>query len=182
MSGLLVIPLIRTIQWSFESVHYGDAGHVRRTGQLRPCAHRRAIRRGGDVHGHRDGHHHRDPARAGLHRRHGDQPPRAARAARPRHPAHLVRAAERSSARWRSPGSSTTTSAASSTASSGSWRLAGALVHRPGAQRDPHHRQHRLAHAAVRDAHHPGRAPGRPRRAARGRHHRRRPRCRRTCR
>ena len=26
MSGLLVIPLIRTIQWSFETVHYGTPG------------------------------------------------------------------------------------------------------------------------------------------------------------
>ncbi len=70
MGGLLVIPLIRTIQWSFEEVHYGTPGTFVGLDNFVNALTDRAIRRGRAVHHRRDDHHDGDPARPGLHRRH----------------------------------------------------------------------------------------------------------------
>ena len=44
MFGLLLLPLIRTVQWSFQDVQYGAPGRVRRAAELRVGPDRRALR------------------------------------------------------------------------------------------------------------------------------------------
>ena len=162
MGGLLVIPLFRTIQWSFEERPLRHAGHVRRVSTTSPTRSPT-----------------RDSAEAALFTVIVTVITTAILLVLGYIVATGIEPSDADRARSCSASCSSRTCCRTwSGAVAFSWlvddnfggirqplhrtdhRHSGAVVHRAGAQRDPHHRQHRVAHAAVRDAHHPGRAPG----------------------